>query len=619
MITPYNIAPDFVRKFRAGPSILDLFGKCRRAWALRYIAGHDSYSVTWAEVRDHVYDKSLRMYVPPGGGQGPAIAPRQRSTALGTEAHRIVESHYLGRAVAADWTTFPGQVAQAWLDVMPGPEECEEVYTETAISLAPPPDMVGAPTLEGTSDLLLRLKAPRQDFDHNWLAGDWKTSRSFQYAKTAAELYTNSQGILYPLAAMRRLGLDSIPCRWAYSITDPAKRREARATDFVQTREHAEAAARPLFQAAAEMRAIYDAVAHMEPLAAALSVPATGAPSACEAFGGCPHSVERGGACTAPLEMTTGQRMLAERETGRAKTCAPAPAVVPLEALLRRSIDQKKDGKERYMSPFQKKLQELQNAQAAGCAVVPAVAEARASSRLDGETRVLDPQPVTPDADMTPQVEATSAPLAPTRDADTGEVLNPQPDAPVSVAETADVLSAPVLGQAQTVVATVTSADAPPPRRGPGRPRGSRNKAPIARASLTVPMGDVALYTPEPHSDVPEEMEEADGSIEAAADALNRQLEAERDFDRKYNTAPVSTGIDSPAALKLQQMLEEPSPESPAMRMARAAEVANFLADINQPEAEAPPDITLSQLAAAAKAHGCRIVVRFDGLKPAKP
>lgn len=586
MITPYNIAPDFVRKFRAGPSILDLFGKCRRAWALRYIAGHDSYAVTWAEVRDHVYDKSLRMYVPPGGGQGPAIAPRQRSTALGTEAHRIVEAHYLGRAVATDWTTFPGQVAQAWLDVMPGPDECDEVYTEIAVRLEPPSDMAGAPVLEGTSDLLLKLDL--QGFHtatDGWLAGDWKTTRSFQYAKTAAELYTNSQGILYPLAAMRRLGLDSIPCRWAYSITDPAKRREARATDFVQTREHAEAAARPLFQAAAEMRAIYDAVAHMEPLAAALSVPATGAPSACEAYGGCPHSVERGGACTAPLEMTTGQRMLAERG---AKTCAPAQAVVPLEALLQRSLDQTR--KAGYMSPFQKKLQELQQAQAM---TVPAsthnpaeaAALATALANIGSAVGGLAGQQVLNKAARivaAAEAQAASAPPAVTRDADTGEVLNPQPDAPVSVAETAEVLSAAVLGQATTVVATVTPADAPPPRRGPGRPRGSRNKAPAAIAAVTVPMGDVEEDAEDDRGDVPKPLHEY--TAEEVANAMIRSAEADaKDAEEAYANMD-----DEDLALA---GIKTPGPIPTAT------------------------DLTLSQLAAAAKAHGCRIVVRFDGLK----
>src|SRR5688572_23078928 len=177
-----------------------------RSWGLRYLLGYDAQDPTWSEIEGHVYDPLTRLWRREGFPDWPS---RKRSTALGTEAHAIVEGHYMGTLTgasgAAKWASFPGQVAQAWLDVMPSPDECDEVYTELGVCLwNDDPENPDDPPIEGTSDLLLKLR------DHvimgvgeGWLVGDWKTTRDWRYQKTPEALVTDRQGVVYPLAAMR--------------------------------------------------------------------------------------------------------------------------------------------------------------------------------------------------------------------------------------------------------------------------------------------------------------------------------------------------------------------------------------------------------------------------------
>jgi hypothetical protein len=356
----------YTPRLRIGPSVLDQASRCMRSWGLRYLLGYDAQDPTWAEIAEHVYDPLTRLWRREGFPDWPS---RKRSTALGTEAHAIVEGHYMGTLTgasgAAKWASFPGQVAQAWLDVMPSPEECDEVYTELGVCLwNDDPENPDDPPIEGTSDLLLRVKITKMSSSEyaetrGWLVGDWKTTKSttrgdFDYQPLAYKtkrvvkkdregneyeilvppLFTNRQAVIYPLAAMRRLDLDAIPGRWAYSITDPKKRREARATDFVQTRENAEALVKEYFAEARVLKGhfeTYTTRAEYSPVGAAeyvASLPAN--TDECDSYGGCPHAWDRGGACTARRSL--GARIAA------AKPCASPAVDVPLEALLQRSV-----------------------------------------------------------------------------------------------------------------------------------------------------------------------------------------------------------------------------------------------------------------------------------------
>lgn len=410
----YAPAEGWAPRLRVGPSVLDQAGRCMRSWGLRYLLGYDSDDPTWADLAEHEWDKDARLWRRKGFPDYPS---RKRSCALGTEAHAIVECHYLGTDPgAARWASFPGQVAQAWLDVMPRPDECDEVYTEIGVALWPEGE---GPPIEGTSDLLLKVKQDPYrgglgwDYDkfNGWLVGDWKTTSNYRYAKNAATLFTDRQGVVYPLAAMRRLNLEAIPGRWAYSLTDPKARRQARATDFVQTRENAEELARGYFAEAAVLKGHFDAFMALsgdDRVAYVTALPEN--TEECPNFGGCPHAWDRGGACTARRSL--GSRVQA--------ACATVPAGVdspiPLESLLRRSLKG-----ENMASPWMQAKQRFQMQQQASTppgqvmhlatgGIAPRLTPELAVDLANANVSALDPQPATPaPADISAEPEETTA------------------------------------------------------------------------------------------------------------------------------------------------------------------------------------------------------------------
>jgi hypothetical protein len=446
----------FATRDRYGPSILDQAGRCMRSWGLRYLCGFDSQEPEWSDIADHAWDGASRTWrgIIAATGAYQPVPSRKRSTALGTESHRIAGAFYEGlpsvpgyKTWAEAWASFPGQVAQAWLDVMPRPDECDQVFSELPVALYPDPEgeeLPGGLVIEGTSDLLLKLRPEvgSKYFDaktqhalresDNYLVGDWKTTGDFDYQKRAytefrkkkrgrqgeyelvvPPLYTDKQGVIYPLASMRRLDLDALPGRWAYSITDVRKRREARATDFVQTREHAEAAVAGYFREAGVLKGHYRAftaikaggsatsdVALADRLAYAQALPAD--TTKCDDFGGCPHSWERGGACMARRDLGSRLQGAAKAQAPSleaaleaslaAGTCAATPTrvytqdnqIMPASALAR----------SKSMSPWKQAAERFKAAQAAKAAApVPAAVlpEARASVVLDGETVPIGP------------------------------------------------------------------------------------------------------------------------------------------------------------------------------------------------------------------------------------
>ena len=538
----------YTPRLRIGPSVLDQASRCMRSWGLRYLLGYDAQDPVWAEIAEHVYDPLTRLWRREGFPDWPS---RKRSTALGTEAHAIVEGHYVGTLTgasgAARWASFPGQVAQAWLDVMPSPEECDEVYTELGVCLwNDDPENPDDPPIEGTSDLLLKLKQSvvSRYWDEGgqlyevlastggWLVGDWKSSVSFDYQKPAYEervtvkrgrageyelrvppLFTDRQGVVYPLAAMRRLDLDAIPGRWAYSITDPKKRREARATDFVQTRENAEALVKGYFAEARVLKRYFDEftvlVQDSSKEALVQSLPAN--TDECNSYGGCPHAWDRGGACTA-------RRSLGARIAAKAPCASPA-VDVPLEALLKRSVDMSMSTTP--VSSWKAAAARFDAQRATAPAGPPpednppleqpvltphaatALREARASVALDGETAPLEP-------------------------------LDPQPELP-----------------------TTPAADKPKGRR--GRPPGSKNKPALAAPAKDEPTTAEGLLAWEPSVE----------QLTAAASFTDQDL--------------------GPPEFKDNPDYEPVSP-TPTFR-----------------------DFTLSEIAAAAKATGAEISIHFSG------
>lgn len=570
----YRPRPDFEIRERFGPSILELGGKCMRAWGLRYLIGFDSLDPTWYDIREHTYDSGARMWRTPYRGDNPACLSaldwpsRKRSTALGTEAHAIAEAFYSGasdtamRTVGAGyqtwaeaWASFPGQVAQAWLDVMPRPDECDEVFTELGVAvwegegLGEDVEIEDPVVIEGTTDLLLDVKGA------GWLAGDFKTTRDWRYQKSAETLYTDRQGVIYPLAAMRRLGLDAIPGRWAYSITDPKRRREARATDFVQTRENAEALARGYFAEARELRRHLRLVADMTAagkpdvtgrLNYVQALPAN--PDHCDAYGGCPHSWERGGACMARRSL--GSRIACAGASAGVKS--PATPDVSLERLLQASL--KEGTNTMTMSPWKMAAERAKAQAAAAAAQAPA----------------LDPQPTAP--------------------------------APVTVAEQAAAIvdAACEIADAVNAADETTAVATPAPKRR-GRPPGSKNRPEPATVAVGLTTSQVR--------------ELADGGEPAGL--TTQQANALRPLATALaNSPPVDALVAAPSLLDPEQAEEINKRESGSFPVA-APGPAKTPAPTAFDKWSGDPDgsVELRDLAAAALALGCEIVVRFPGAK----
>jgi hypothetical protein len=248
----------------------------------------------------------------------------------------------------------------AGLHLLPDPRACTEIRPEQEVELAPASDVFagawGFPEphrpIEGTRDLMVRTT--RREFDRlfgkmgaawhamadGWLVVDFKTSADpAKWGKDPGKLYEDQQGIIYPLAALREPALaryDAIPCRWVY-FPSREPYRAAKASDFVQSRVHAEAAYVELSRKAQEIVSLIR-----------LRTPGDRAkknPQACNAYGGCKRHRDKGGTCDArqnfgaaahalraqrrPLtttEETTMAQTFAERQAAKnAAKGAPAP------------------------------------------------------------------------------------------------------------------------------------------------------------------------------------------------------------------------------------------------------------------------------------------------------
>jgi hypothetical protein len=230
---------------------------------------------------------------------------------MGTAEQALVEPHWQALALAG-WMSKPGQCAQAGLHLLPNPADCLAIWPEQEITLAPHPDAgPGARPIEGTRDLLVRttsaeferlkimgsVAAAREAYAtaNGWLVVDFKTSVAPErYAKTPEALFTDTQGVCYPLAVLRDFGsaFQAIPCAWTYFPSRSLSSKDARRVDFMQTAANAEARHRELSLRAQEIRELVRLRA--DPREKRYQNPA-----ACGNYGGCKLHASRGGPCDA--------------------------------------------------------------------------------------------------------------------------------------------------------------------------------------------------------------------------------------------------------------------------------------------------------------------------------
>jgi hypothetical protein len=136
-------------------------------------------------------------------------------------------------------------------------------------------------------------RGPGSTHWHHYRLWDFKTTSSFDWAKTADELADDPQVLLYALHAMQTWGLESIECNWLYLCTEGKPR--AYLVTVVVTREQAEAATIELAHTAAEVVSTVQLfrAGRLRVVDLERNI------SACTAYGGCVYHTDKGGPCDA--------------------------------------------------------------------------------------------------------------------------------------------------------------------------------------------------------------------------------------------------------------------------------------------------------------------------------
>jgi hypothetical protein len=322
-----------VLREQASPSALQQWAACRRSWGHRYLEGRKEVSLSWAEAE--------QIPEPPKPEKGwAALAKAEaedarkawnklRRPALGTEVHAILGAWMLQHTPGAwhppmawreiDWTSAAGRVARPACDVLPDPRGLVAVYTELAAEVeAPPgwavPDPLNPgwvilrewPRMPGFYDLITVEVCggddPAEGRDgqtmwHRYRLWDFKTTSSFDWAKTEEELREDPQVLLYALHAMQTFGLEEIECNWVYLLTDPEKQPKHYLVTVTITRAEAEAAAIEMAETACE---VMDTV-RLYASGRLRVVDLERDVGACKAYGGCLYHVDKSGPCDAKV------------------------------------------------------------------------------------------------------------------------------------------------------------------------------------------------------------------------------------------------------------------------------------------------------------------------------
>jgi hypothetical protein len=253
----------------------------------------------------------------------PGVTPKQRSGALGTAGHAVLEAWYEGRAPA--WDSYPGRVVEAGRHLLPRPDAVRAIVegpigAEPIPYPTPPTDdrptvgfRFGGVLWVGFRDLLAfgGAELRRLGIVADVALFDYKTTASIaRYAKDATALTADLQCNLYALATMAELDALTLRARWVYFETK--KVRRAAPVDVTITR----TAAEERVYAAADLARELDKIER--------SVDAPQNVNACEDYGGCSYHSSKGGPCNAVrsvgrLLQLTRKKTMALTEEQKAK------------------------------------------------------------------------------------------------------------------------------------------------------------------------------------------------------------------------------------------------------------------------------------------------------------
>jgi hypothetical protein len=379
------------------PSSIALGKRCPRAWAESYIAKKRDPDVDYFAVESFVWDRNRGLFVGPDGSSCTAKA---RGAALGKVMHDTLEKWYRPDLGKPNWSTHPGQVAQAGLHLLPHPTRCEQIITEEEIGTVPLPARAeareGAPTRAldiggilwaGRRDLFVNspIEIARMQLrsESGWLLCDYKSSANIaEYAPTEAELLDDPQPNIYGIELCEKFGLKSLPARWVYFASKKIRAAEPRDVTIELSRAHD------------VMGPCVDLARELDTLTRVEDAPQN--PLACEDYGppgqiNCEYHVSKGG------------------------TCRPRRTAGALIAQLDRRKRATTEKKQMALSPEQqakfKAMQEAKKA-AAGAPAAEPVTEPSDESKSEVETSAPEEQEAAPQAAAAP-VKPTPAPVKP--------------------------------------------------------------------------------------------------------------------------------------------------------------------------------------------------------------
>jgi hypothetical protein len=209
--------------------------RCKRAWALHYVAGLREPSVEWREdMALPRWDQGRGKFVLPDGTY---VSAAQRGAALGGKVHEIGERYLDPSRGVPDWHSFPGQVFQSGVHHLPRPELIQSALIESAIGRTPLAKRPGKPRhdREPTQAIVIHgvkwagyrdalINAP-DEWRRLGAAGagdrpvivDYKsTSNIAEHALTPDELAVDVQASLYGIDYCEATGDDAAAMRWIY-------------------------------------------------------------------------------------------------------------------------------------------------------------------------------------------------------------------------------------------------------------------------------------------------------------------------------------------------------------------------------------------------------------------
>jgi hypothetical protein len=304
---------------QVSPSRFKLAEICERADAFRYVLGIREREFAWQKIKDIPrppadHDKKDKAAAKAHRALVSAWN-RMRRGPLGKECHKIVEAWYLSfvspqhpQIDQSVWHTEPGRIVLACLHLLPHPSTLGWWATEQKIPDSFVWDITGGAhdyEFNAYIDLLATLSGVTKPPNGWQRVADLKTTSSFDWMLTPSQLLDDPQGIVYPLYAMHRTGIDSIVGRWLYTRTEDAP--SAKAVDFRVTYDGAKKRALKLFDRGAVL--VQRCVDRVDPS------DVTGNVAACLDFfhRTCVYHHSVGGPCSA--ESSPGKRLRASLAT----------------------------------------------------------------------------------------------------------------------------------------------------------------------------------------------------------------------------------------------------------------------------------------------------------------